>query len=104
MDARALKFALPAALAVTTFSVAGACGDNHSNNDGHHVEEYCEDIGSMAACATEPGCGWDTQYDECVNTCYQITDEAQCAEIDRCVWDAGAETTGGGESCHQPFT
>lgn len=106
VDAKTLRFALPAVLAVTTFSVAGACGDD----DDHHADtgnmvEYCGDIETMATCESEAGCGWDAQYDDCVNTCYQIMDEQACSAIDRCVWDDfGGETTGGGESCHEPFT
>jgi hypothetical protein len=108
MDPRTAKrLVLPAALAVTTYVSATSCKYDPSK------EEYCEDIVSRSDCESVEGCGWSEDYDECVNTCFMIQTQAECEAIDRCFWEAegggsGSETgeteTGGGGSCHEPFS
>lgn len=105
----AKRLVLPAALLVTTFVSASSCKYDPSR------EEYCADIESQADCDSVDGCGWSTEYDECINTCYLNETQAECEAIDRCVWfpggggsETGSETggteTGGGGSCEEPFT
>jgi hypothetical protein len=99
------RLVLPAALLVTTFVSASSCKYDPSR------EEYCGDIEEQADCESVAGCGWSTEYDECINTCHLNESQADCEAIDRCVWEAetgGGETggteTGGDGQCHEPFT
>jgi hypothetical protein len=91
-------------LVVTTFVSAGSCKYDPSK------EDYCEDIEHQADCDSVAGCGWSTQYDECLNTCFMIETQAECEAIDRCEWELGGNSetggteTGGGGSCHEPFS
>ena len=99
MNPKALQLVLPATLVVTTFAVAAAC---------NRVEEYCVDIEKKSVCDAEPDCRWNDQYSECMNICNEITDQAQCEELDRCEWgppiDGGGDTDGVEFTCHAPFT
>lgn len=102
----AKRLVLPAALVVTTFVVsASSCKYDPSR------EEYCADVESQADCDSVAGCGWSTEFDECINTCYLNETQAECEAIDRCVWfpDGGGSETGGTEtggvgSCEEPFS
>jgi hypothetical protein len=106
MDSRTAKrLVLPAALVVTTYVSASSCKYDPSK------EEYCGDIESRADCDSVDGCGWSDEFDECVNTCFLIQTQEECEAIERCFWDVdggGSETggteTGGGGSCHEPFS
>ena len=93
-----LSLALPATLAVTTFALTNGCNDPSS--------EYCEDIGKVSVCESEAGCAWTEELGGyCQNVCHEITKQSECEAVDRCVWDLeGGTETGGGGSCHQPFT
>ncbi|PRQ09080.1 hypothetical protein [Enhygromyxa salina] len=99
MDTRATKrLLLPATLAITTFISASSC---------KNFEEYCVDIETEAKC--KDGCGWNEATGTCHNTCHEIPDQADCEALERCEWSEGLDETdtgetGGGESCHEPFT
>lgn len=103
MDPRiAKRLILPATLVVTTFISASSC---------KNYQEYCVDIENMSDCDTAEGCGWNEQFNTCANICHEVQTQADCEALERCEWSEGYGTegdsgtdTGGGESCHEPFT
>lgn len=109
MDSPRFKLVLPAALIVSTMLNVGAC--NNAPAEGESSDDspsnYCADIETMDVCDSEPGCGWDPQSNDCINTCFMIADEVECRSIDRCQWNplGGSETgEGGAGACEEPFT
>jgi hypothetical protein len=104
VDTRTVKrLVLPATLVVTAFISASSC-------KGFQEETYCIDIENQADCDDAEGCGWSEDLDECTNICGEIDNQADCEALDRCDWSEGLDDdgtdseTGGGESCHEPFS
>ncbi|HLT35660.1 MAG TPA: hypothetical protein VK034_05225 [Enhygromyxa sp.] len=97
-----IKLVLPAALVVTTFASAGACQE--------HTPRHCGDIVTKLKCNSEPGCEWNQQDHDCQSVCFQIEDQQQCEDIERCIWDPSGGTSDGEETdgdpgiCTEPFT
>lgn len=110
MDSPRFKLVLPAALIVSTMLSVSACKDELTDGDSESSDDspsnYCADIETMDVCDSEPGCGWDPQSEDCINTCFMITDEVECRSIDRCQWNplGGSETGEGAGACEEPFT
>ena len=99
MKPKALGLVLPAALVVTTFSLAASC---------QHTQEYCVDIDKKSVCDSAEGCAWNDAEGLCENVCDEITDQAACEDIKRCEWsppiEGDTDTSGNEATCHEPFT